>query len=504
FQPLARLHRFRAGVSALLLAAMALGAPSTLYAGDILRGGASAKNADRNAQARANAGAEAAQSAKVSAQDRLARTTKAVNDIRAFQAAARAAAGASTIPNGLADGGLKVLTGANAKWQGANAPVQSGNTVGITQTASRALLHWETFNVGRDTTVNFDQSAGGADSGKWIAFNKVFDPAARPSEIRGKINAQGQGYTINPYGIIFGAGYQIHTRTLVASTLPINDNLVNNGLLNNKDAQFLFTGLTVPGGSDGTPTFTPDPLPVGARYGDVIVERGAKISSPEGEGGNGGRVMLVGANVRNEGEISTPAGQTILAAGLQVGVRAHSESDPSLRGLDVWVGSVGNYAGTVTNTGLVESQRGSIVAVGKEIQQNGVLESSTSVNLNGRIDLLASYGAVMYPDYDKVSGTSFPPFLNQHTGIIRFANGSNTRILPDYSSDKKIPGSKLAQSSQVNIEGLGIYFAGGSSLIATSGVIGIRAGIWPFVDSDGDGTITIIATGSNEPGFSQQ
>ena len=499
FQPLARLHRFRAGVSALLLAAMALGAPSTLYAGDILRGGASAKNAPRNAEARANAGAEAAQAAKVRAQDRLARTTKAVNDMRALQAAARAAAGTSTIPNGLAEGGLKVLTGANAKWQGANAPVQSGNTVGITQTAAQALLHWETFNVGRDTTLNFDQSAGGADSGKWIAFNKVFDPAARPSEIRGKINAQGQVYIINQNGILFGAGSQINTRALVASTLPINDNLIANGLLNNKDAQFLFSALTVPGGSDGTPTFTPTDVP--AVLGDVVVERGAKISSPELAGGNGGRVMLVGANVRNEGEISTPAGQTILAAGLQVGVAAHAESDPSLRGLDIWVGDVGNYAGTITNTGLVESQRGSILAVGKEINQNGVLESSTSVNLNGRIDLLASYGALPYPDFNlnPTPTNPKPPFINQHTGIVRFATGSTTRILPDFSSDKKIPGSELSQSSQVNIEGLGIHFAGGSSLIATSGTIGIRAGTWPVVDTNNN----YISTDEYDPKVKQ-
>jgi filamentous hemagglutinin family protein len=498
---LARLHVLRAGVSTLLLAALTLGTPATIQAGDILRGGASAKNADRNAQARANAGAEAAQAAKVRAQDRLARTTKAVNDMRALQASARAAAGANTIPNGLAEGGLKVLTGANAKWQGANAPVQSGNTVGITQTASQALLHWETFNVGRDTTVNFDQSAGGADVGKWIAFNKVFDPAARPSEIRGKINAQGQVYIINQNGIVFGAGSQVNTRALVASTLPINDNLVANGLLNNKDAQFLFSALEVPGGSDGTPTFTPTDVP--AVLGDVVVERGAKISSPELAGGNGGRVMLVGANVRNEGEISTPAGQTILAAGLQVGVRAHSESDPNLRGLDVWVGQVANYAGTVTNSGLVESQRGSIVAVGKRIDQNGSLESSTSVNLNGRIDLLASYGAVGYADFDKVAGSTKPPFLNQYTGIVSFGSGSTTRILPDLSSDKKIPGTSLAQSSKVNIEGLGIHFAGGSSLIATSGDISVRAGTWPFVDTNNDRT-ALNALGADEPGLNQQ
>jgi filamentous hemagglutinin family protein len=489
FQPLARLHGLRAGVSTLLLAALTLGTPATIQAGDILRGGASAKNADRNAQARAQAGAEAAQAAKVRAQDRLARTTKAVNDMRALQASARAAAGANNIPNGLTEGGLKVLTGANAKWQGANAPVQSGNTVGITQTASQALLHWETFNVGRDTTVNFDQSAGGSDAGKWIAFNKVFDPDARPSEIRGKINAQGQVYIINQNGIVFGAGSQVNTRALVASALPINDNLVANGLLNNKDAQFLFSALEVPGGSDGTPTFTPTDVP--AVLSDVVVERGAKISSPELAGGNGGRVMLVGANVRNEGEISTPAGQTILAAGLQVAVREHDSSDPSLRGLDVWVGAVDQdgadpYAGTVQNTGLVEVPTGSIVLVGKRIEQKGILESRSSVNLNGRIDLLASYGAVANPNFDNPAtiGDGAPAFLPQFTGEVVAGAGSLTRILPDYSSDKSIPGNKLPQNSRINIDAQSVSFDGGANLFAPSGDLNIRAGEWSYKDDE--------------------
>ena len=482
FEFLAARRRSRAVLTCTLIASFLATMPTGgLQAGDILRGGASAGNAKRNSEARANAGAAAAEAAKVRAQDRLARTTKAVNDMRALQASARAAAGANTIPNGLTEGGLKVLTGANAKWEGANAPTASGNTVAITQTASQALLHWETFNVGSQTTVNFDQSAGGADSGKWIAFNKVFDPDAKPSEIRGKITAQGQIYIINQNGIIFGAGSQVNARTLVASALPINDNLVANGLLNNRNAEFLFSK-----------DFANDPT---ATFGNIVVESGALLSSPEGEGGNGGRIMLVGANVQNAGEISTPSGQSILAAGLQVGVAAHAESDPSLRGLDVWVGDVGSYGGTITNSGLVESQRGSIVAVGKRITQSGVLESSTSVNLNGRIDLLASYGAVGFPGYD----SSFqPPFLNRSTGIVEFSSGSTTRILPDFSSAKKIPGTKLAQSSQVNIEGLGIHFAGGSSLIATSGAIGIRAGTWPFVDTNNDGIVTNATEASQQ------
>ena len=487
FEFLAARRHSRAVLTCTLLASFLATMPTAgLQAGDILRGGASAGNAKRNSDARANAGAAAAEAAKVKAQDRLARTTKAVNDMRALQASARAAAGANAIPNGLTEGGLKVLTGANAKWEGANPAAQSGNTVGITQTAAQALLHWETFNVGSQTTVNFDQSAGGVDSGKWIAFNKVFDPTAKPSEIRGKINAQGQVYIINQNGIIFGAGSQVNARTLVASSLPINDNLVKSGLLNNKDAQFLFSGLSVPGGSDGTPEFIPTPLPAGAKYGDVVVERGALLQTPTSADGNGGRVMLVGANVRNEGQILTPAGQTILAAGLQVGIQAHDSNDPSLRGLDAWVGNVGDYAGTITNTGVVESQTGSILAIGKAIDQQGILSSSTSVSLNGRIDLLASYGAAANPDFDK---SGFPIFFSQFTGTVNLAKNSITQIAPDLDDKKLIPGTSLPEVSAVNLLGLGIYLAPDAYLSAISGKISLKAGIWPYKDQDSDRTV---------------
>jgi len=511
FEFLAARRRSRAVLTCTLLASFLATMPTGgLQAGDILRGGASAGNAKRNAAARANAGAAAAEAAKVKAQDRLARTTKAVNDMRALQASARAAAGANSIPNGLTEGGLKVLTGANAKWEGANAPTASGSNVNITQTAAQALLHWETFHVGSQTTVNFDQSAGGADSGKWIAFNKVFDPAAKPSEIRGNINAQGQVYIINQNGIVFGSGSQVNTRTLVASSLPINDNLVKNGLLNNKDAQFLFSGLDIPGGSDGTPAFIPTPLPAGGKYGDVVVERGALLETPTSADGNGGRVMLVGANVRNEGQISTPAGQTILAAGLQVGVQAHDSKDPSLRGLDVWVGTVGDYAGTATNSGIIEAYTGSALMSGKSVKQLGVMDSKTSVSLNGRIDLIATYGAVGNPAFDGngVDNTGGAPFLSQFTGTVTFGSGSVTRILPDYESEAAVPGTFLPENSQINIQGNSIAMLGTSTILAPHARVTFQAGAFAYRDL-GDNRTTYYTDPSDgkvkiEPGITDQ
>jgi filamentous hemagglutinin family protein len=481
-----------------------IGLPGPVYAGRNVFGVGAAPSGNNDAmraQAYADSQAQALR-IQAAARERLARSTDALKGMQAAQAAARASAAAlNNVANGLRPGGLEVLTGDNARWDGADAPVAAGKDVSIKQNNPQAVLHWKTFNVGRETTVNFNQSKGGADAGKWIAFNKVFDPSAVPSQIRGRINAQGQVYLINPNGIIFGGASQVNTRTFVASTLPINDNLVRDGLLNNKDAQFIFSGVRVPGGSDGTPAFEPPALPAGQKYGDIVVERGARIQATAGQDGNGGRVMLVGANVRNDGTIATPAGQSILAAGLQVGVRAHPENDPSLRGLDVWIGQVGDYAGRVENSGLVQSSTGSIILAGKEVKQRGVLASTTSVNLNGRIDLLASYGAVGNPNFDRFTGSTQPPFLSQFTGTVEMGPGSTTSILPD-ANGKKLPGTRLSENSQVNIEGRGIYFGRGSILIAPSGDVAVRAGVWPFVDSDSDGT-TLGVGGSDQPGLSQ-
>jgi filamentous hemagglutinin len=488
-----------AAILAFALLACIRNAPS----GDILRGGATSSGAPTGAGAGGpTSGAAAAAAAKDKASDRLARTTQAITAVRKMQSAPPPTSIIRpNVPNGLQTGGLKVATGANANWTGAKAPQQQGSTVYIKQKESEAILHWETFNVGAGTTVRYDQSSGGSDSGDWIAFNRVFDPTGKPSQILGKIRAEGQVYIINQNGIVFGAGSQVNTRTLVASSLPVNDNLIELGLLNNRDAQFLFSALPVPGGSDGTPAFIPPP-PVNGVIGDVVVEAGALIESPVNADGNGGRVMLVGPNVRNDGIISTPKGQTILAAGLQVGVAAHNEDDPSLRGLDVWVGSVGSYDGAATNNGLIESLQGSIIMAGKAVNQMGVINSSTDVDLNGRIDLLASYGAVGNPNFDSKNGAGSggPVFLNQYTGVVTLGKNSVTMVLPNYGSTKTIPGVSLPENSQINIQGGTVSLQQNSIVMAPSGDIHVRAGRWPYVDKDGNGT-TLNASGAGEAGL---
>lgn len=492
-------------------------------AGDILRGGSSFTRGNGRKGANIDTPTPAAaDAARANARDSLARTTRTLQAMKAMQQAARNAArkggnhlgknpanpavNLPKVPNGLGVNGLQIsssLPSDPTQWTGAKLPTQEktkGRTqVTIKQTEQNALLHWDTFNVGKRTTLTFDQTKGGENSGQWIAFNQIADPTANPTQILGNIKADGQIYIVNPNGIIFGGSSQVNARGLTVSSLPINTNLIDQGLLNNRDAQFLFSGLKVPGGPNGTPDFDPEATPSG-KFGDIEVREGAILKSPAGSGGNGGRIMLVGANVSNKGSISTENGQTILAAGLQVAVAAHNPNDPSLRGLDVWVGDVGDYAGTLENSGIIESLTGSVSLTGKSIIHSGIIESSTSVALNGRIDIKASYGAVANPNFDVASGVGKggPMFLNQFTGSVSFGENSVTRILPDYSSKKAVPGTALPERSQINVEGLAVHFGAKSNVFAPNAKISVRTGAWTYRDADGNRTI-FDADGRVEP-----
>jgi filamentous hemagglutinin family protein len=442
------------------------------------------------------------------AQASLQASLRALQAQQGAQSAANAAAlsGPSSVPNGLVSGGLVPQGGLTApvsttttasgatttytlptSWTGVGALSQTtaANAVidTVTQSKPQALLYWDSFNIGRNTTLDFDQSAGGANVGQWVAINQVAVNIA-PSQILGSLKADGQVYVINQNGIIFGGASQVNVGALVASTLPINNNLVQRGLLNNPDDQFLFSQLNLASGSQGpTAAFTPQqssPAPTAGTVaktdasgnvslasaagsdGDVVVQAGAQLTSPTTSQNVGGKIALVGPNVANAGTISTPDGQTILAAGNQVGFAAHNGNDPTLRGLDVSIGAVDSTSGTALNTGVIDSPEADVTMAGKNVNQNGVINSSTSVALNGRIDLIADYGSVAAIP----PGGSTPVVLPTATGEVTLGAGSVTQILPELSSSATVVGAQLALSSIVNIQANSISLGNGALLWA--------------------------------------
>ncbi|WP_375787154.1 filamentous hemagglutinin family protein [Bradyrhizobium sp. Pha-3] len=337
----------------------------------------------------ATAAAQQAREVARQSQGALTRATQAIQALQAAQSAARSAAAASqrsatlpqvAVPNGLAPGGLQVAPGAvpgSSLWQGAALPSQTASggqtAVTINQTAPQAILNWQSFNVGSQTTLNFNQQAS-----SWTALNRVVGNTA-PSQILGRITAPGQVLVINQNGIIFGGASQINVGSLIASTANI------------ADSQFRASGLySTQSGTSYLPSFT-------GAGGKIVVESGALITTnaPSSVTSGGGFVLMMGTEVDNAGAITTPKGQTQFAAGddfiLRAGYGTNANQNSTTRGNEIApVLYRGSSSGTVTNTGLVLAQQGDITLAGHAVTQDGILVSTTSVNQRGTIHLLNS------------------------------------------------------------------------------------------------------------------
>jgi filamentous hemagglutinin family protein len=352
------------------------------------------------------AAAQQAAGATMQAQASLARAAAALAAARKLQFDAAASAQTSSVPNGLTPGGLMPSGGTasdplagvrtNAeKWRNADLPTQSADgsrvRVDINQRDKKAILSWDTFNVGASTTVNFNQAAS-----DWIALNRVTDPSAAPSRILGQINAQGAVYLINRNGIVFGAGSQVNVHTLVASSLDVGK--LGTDLVG-RDQYFLNTGI---GNVDSFSIYDPvGGAPTTLVAGDIVVERGASITANVRNDlvalGSPGSVFLFGANVTNSGAIKAPTGEVGLVAARTVELvpdgytvlpdavlGKNASGDPlTLRGTEFRLSPFSSrynpatgYAadnkyltgtGAVTHDGLIDVSRGIVIMNGDRI-----------------------------------------------------------------------------------------------------------------------------------------
>ena len=83
-------------------------------------------------------------------------------------------------------------------------------TVTINQTQERALLSWNRFDIGANTTLQFNQQSGVTAQPGCVAVNRVTN-ATDPSLILGNLKADGTVVVLNSAGIIFGKSSQVNT-----------------------------------------------------------------------------------------------------------------------------------------------------------------------------------------------------------------------------------------------------------------------------------------------------
>ena len=98
---------------------------------------------------------------------------------------------------------------------------QSSNTMTINQTSSQAIINWETFNLGKDASIYFNNN-----SSNNTTLNQIVDNFK--SVILGSIYSNGKLFINNPNGISIGANANIRAHSFVASAMRIaNQDFLN-------------------------------------------------------------------------------------------------------------------------------------------------------------------------------------------------------------------------------------------------------------------------------------
>jgi filamentous hemagglutinin len=368
----------------------------------------------------------------------------------------RAALPRTALPVGPLEGGApQVLAGRFDPYR------VNGNTATITQKDPAGILRWERFDIGADATVTIDQPSSTS-----VLLNRVdsgFD--LNKTTIEGMLEAKGHVYIYNPNGIIFGKTATVNVNTLVATTLDISNGRFLEGILANTSADPIFAGA-VP---------NPGVILVEGEEINGVVQRAALTA------GTGGMILMMAPQVTNNGVLSAPDGQVVLAAGGKVLIT--KPVDANMRGLIVEVNN-GNLDAADRETSLAKNDKlgkilvgsGNATMVGLAVNQMGRVSATTSVNLNGSIYLHARDGAFRSGtgDGEKVQ------FGDAAAGPLVLGAESVTEILPTLKDDTVAPNEPAFKKSKVDLTGKSIVLEGtgpgrGALIHAPGGEVAITA-----------------------------
>ncbi|MEX8512671.1 MAG: filamentous hemagglutinin N-terminal domain-containing protein, partial [Leptothrix ochracea] len=242
--------------------------------------------------------------------------------------AATSSWGVAPLPATLPTGGQVVAGQATLN------PVAAAASLVVNQSSQRAIIQWNSFNIGAQASVTFVQPDSSS-----VALNRVM--GAEPSQIFGQLKANGQVFLVNPNGILFAPGAQVNVHGLVATTM---DTL---------DADFMA----------GTPHFAGQ---AGSVRNDGAIHADA-----------GGFVSLLGGQVTNTGNIAVVNTQGVVPAqGLVM----------RDGGIEL-VGDVVHQAGTLDASGL----NGGLVSLsGRSVLQDGLIQVNGSQGTGGQVHINAS------------------------------------------------------------------------------------------------------------------
>ncbi|MDD4916104.1 MAG: filamentous hemagglutinin N-terminal domain-containing protein, partial [Methylococcales bacterium] len=216
----------------------------------------------------------------------------------------------------------------------------SGSAMTITNSAN-AIINWQSFSIGNNETTRFIQP-----SDLSAVLNRV--TGGDPSKILGVLQSNGKVLLINPNGILFGKNSRVDVGGLIASTL----NITNQDFL------------------AGKMKFSAGPIT------GKIENQGAITAPIVGE------LYLIATDVTNNGIITAPNGDILLAAGKEV--LLVDKSNPEI----AMVVSAPEHQSI--NLGTLVADAGRVGVYGGIVRQKGRISADSAVMQGGRIFLKAT------------------------------------------------------------------------------------------------------------------
>ena len=155
---------------------------------------------------------------------------------------------------------------------------ESGKKIDIHQSTDKAIIEWQEFNIDVDEHTEFHQPSSSS-----LTLNRIKDES--PSQILGKLSANGNVVLVNPNGVFFGKDSKVDVNSLIATTADIrNDDFMNNHLKFTKEGK---NNASI------------------VNYGNITAKEA-------------GLVGLVAPNVENHGVINAHLSKVALASGDRV------------------------------------------------------------------------------------------------------------------------------------------------------------------------------------------
>lgn len=277
---------------------------------------------------------------------------------------------------------------------GGSATVKGEGTaqVTVTQTTDRAIINWNTFNLGRGDTTRFIQPNGSS-----VTLNRVTGNSGA-SFIDGTISANGRVFLVNPDGILFGANSRINVGGFLATTNDIRNDDFMAGRY-----QFNIAGRP-----------------------DASVVNLGKITAS-----SGGFAALVAPGVRNSGTITANLGVVSLAAGNQFT-------------LDL-------YGDRLITLGVNDTVAAKVIDVGTGLPLNALIKNEGKLKANGgRVELTAATARQVLDAVINTSGVIEANSVGTKNGMIVLgAETAATKTANAPTQTVKVSG-KLSASGRRN------------------------------------------------------